>query len=58
VGGGGGGAGGGAAATVVAFTFRRAQSARVNMKRSNFMPVPETTEKPANSRNIWKMLLC
>ena len=46
------------AATVVAFTFRRAQSARVNMKRSNFMPVPETTEKPANSRNIWKMLLC
>ncbi|WP_175285344.1 hypothetical protein [Bacteroides sp. 2_2_4] len=22
------------------------------------MPVPETTEKPANSRNIWKMLLC
>ena len=46
------------AATVVAFTFRRAQSARVNIKRSNFMPVPETTEKPANSRNIWKMLLC
>ena len=46
------------AATVVAFTFRRAQSARVNIKRSNFMLVPETTEKPANSRNIWKMLLC
>ena len=20
--------------------------------------IPETTEKPANSRNIWKMLLC
>ena len=46
------------AATVVAFTFRRAQSVRVDIKRSNFMPVPETTEKPANSRNIWKMLLC
>lgn len=32
------------AATVVAFTFRRAYSARVNIKRSNFKPVPEATE--------------
>ncbi|WP_333698611.1 hypothetical protein [Bacteroides congonensis] len=38
------------AATVVVFTFRKAQSARVNIKRSNFMPVPETTEKPAKQQ--------